>query len=283
MQQYIIKEIIGFEPKHIFECGQCFRWKLEGDGSYTNVIQGHVFNIKKEGKSAIINSDVPDPEKFMTKYLDLETDYSKIKQYLSSKGEKMQEAIKFGYGMRILRQEHWECLVSFIISANNFIPRIMKAVERLSEMLGEEIQFNEKAYYSFPTAEIFDKTPEDKLKLSGIGFRSKYIKSAARMVVSGEFDLDAIEKMDTVTARNELMRIPGVGPKIADCVMLYSYGKGDSFPTDVWIKRVVEELYLHREASLKDIQEFAKKEFGEMAGMAQQYLFYYARENKIGK
>jgi N-glycosylase/DNA lyase len=278
-----IENVQCFEPIHVFECGQCFRWHKESDGSYTGVVKEHVFNIRKSGQTISIQSEMPQPESFMSNYLDLTTDYSKIKQVLSLEDKIMKKATDFGYGMRILRQEHWECLASFILSANNFIPRIIRSVEIIAKMFGKPIEYEGKTYYSFPSANELVDVEEDKLELSGIGFRSKYIKHAARMVASGEIDLDAIEKMDTNTAREELMKIPGVGPKISDCALLYSYSKNDVFPTDVWIKRVVEELYLGREAKLTEIQDFARKKFGSLAGQAQQYLFYYARENKIGK
>ena len=283
MRIHSIENIQCFEPVHIFECGQCFRWHKEPEGSYTGVVKGHVFNIRKSGQTISIQSEMPQPERFMSNYLDLATDYSEIKEVLSSEDEIMKKATEFGYGMRILRQEHWECLASFILSANNFIPRIIRTVEIMARMFGKPIEYGERTYYSFPSANELVDVAEDKLGLCGIGFRGKYIKHAARMVASREIDLDAIEKMDTSTAREELMKIPGVGPKISDCVLLYSYARNDVFPTDVWIKRVVEELYLSREAKLFEIQDFARKKFGSLAGQAQQYLFYYARENRIGK
>jgi len=279
--QLVIRNIKDFEPKHTFECGQCFRWNRQLDDSYTGAVRGHVFNISKENGSIIVKSDMPDPEEILLDYLDLQTDYSTIKGELS-KDPIMSKAIDYGYGIRILKQEHWECLASFIISANNRIPMIMRSVENIARDFGKPIEFNGSTYFSFPPPEVIVDVNEDRLTLCGVGFRCKYIKHAARMVASGEVDLNALENMDSGSARGELMKIPGVGPKIADCVLLYSYGKSDVFPTDVWIKRVIEVLYFGREAKLPEIQEFARRKFGSLAGAAQQYLFYYARENKIG-
>ena len=278
---YTFENIKDFEPLHIFECGQCFRWRRQLDGSYTGVVQEHVFNVIKENNSVIIHADSDDLQDLFANYVDLKTEYAEIKKELQ--GDKiLKKAIDFGYGIRILKQDHWECLASFIISANNRIPMIMRAVENISEQFGKPIEFSTKIHYSFPNPEELVDVEEDRLALCGVGFRCKYIKHAARMVSAGEIDLKAIENMDSHSAREELMRIPGVGPKIADCVLLYSYGKPNVFPTDVWVKRVVEVLFFHREAKLTEIQEFAAKKFGDLAGFAQQYLFYYARENKIG-
>lgn len=279
--QLVIRNIKDFELKHTFECGQGFRWIRQLDNSYTGVVRGHVFNVSKEEDSIVVKSDMMNPEEIILDYLDLRTDYSTFKEELS-KDRVMSKAIDYGYGIRILKQEHWECLASFIISANNRIPMIMRSVENIARDFGKPIEFNGSTYFSFPPPEAIVDVNEYRLTLCGVGFRCKYIKHAARMVASGEVDLNAVVNMDSVSAREELMKIPGVGPKIADCVLLYSYGKSDVFPTDVWIKRVVEVLYFGREAKLSEIQEFARRKFGSLAGIAQQYLFYYARENKIG-
>ena len=280
--RFIIENVKNFEPLHTFECGQCFRWIRQFDGSYTGVIRGQVFNIKKNNDSLLeIKTSLTDCEEILQDYLDLKRDYAEIKSVLSEDSI-MKKAIDFGYGIRVLKQEHWECLASFIISANNRIPMIMRSVENIAKSFGKPVEFEGKIHFSFPEPEELVGIDEEKLALCGVGFRCKYIRHAARMVASGELDLNEVENMDSKTAREELMRIPGVGPKIADCVLLYSYGKPDVFPTDVWIKRVVEELYFGRDAKLPEIQNFAVSKFGSLAGFAQQYLFYYARENRIG-
>lgn len=276
----IFKNMEDFEPVHTFECGQSFRWIKQPDGSYTGVVKGNVFNVLKQDDSIIVECSSSDCRKMIEEYLDFDRDYSIIKDKLSE-DDILKKAVDFGYGIRILKQDHWECLASFIISANNRIPLIMRSVENIAKDFGKPVQFNKKTYYSFPQPEGLTGIEEEKLELCGVGFRCKYIKHAARMVSSGEVDLAALENMDSTAAREELMRIPGVGPKIADCVLLYSYGKTDVFPTDVWIKRVVEVLYFGRNTKLREIQEFARTKFGDIAGFAQQYLFYYARENKI--
>lgn len=278
----IIENIKDFNPVHIFECGQSFRWIRQEDGSYTGVARGRVVNMKYDAGALLIqNSNLQDFKDIWYDYLDLGTDYSEIKARLD-KDDMMHEAIKFGYGIRLLRQELWETLISFIISANNRIPRIMKTVGVISKVYGDELQFDGQSYYSFPGVEKLSGSSVEELDVCRGGFRCKYIIQSSRMIGEGKVNLKELAGMSTDQARDELMKLPGVGPKVADCVLLFSGTKQDVFPIDVWIKRVMEELYFKREATLREIQEFAADYFGELTGIAQQYLFYYARENGIG-
>jgi N-glycosylase/DNA lyase len=278
----IVQNVRDFNAVHIFECGQCFRWIRQDDGSYTGAAKGRVINIKfVNGTLEVSNSNAEDFRKIWFDYLDLGRDYSEIKKRLA-KDEVMKKAIDFGYGIRLLRQDVWETLISFIISANNRIPMIMKTVGAVSRLYGEKIQFQGENYYSFPDANKLSGSEIEQLEVCRAGFRCKYIIGTADKIKKGEVKLHELGDMKTDEARNELVRFPGVGPKVADCTLLYSGTKYDVFPTDVWVKRVMEELYFEREASFKEIQQFAKDYFGDLAGFAQQYLFYYARENKIG-
>ena len=278
----IVENVRDFDPVHIFECGQCFRWVRQPDNSFTGVVRGKVANISyQDGTLVIKNSSLKDFQDIWFEYLDLGRDYGEIKALLD-KDEHMKKAIEYGYGIRILKQDLWEVLISFIISANNRIPMIMKTVAAMSKLYGDEIQYDGMAYYSFPGADKLFEAGIEELEACRGGFRCKYILNTARMVKNGEVRLEELEGMDTGKAREELMKFPGVGPKVADCVLLYSGTKQDVFPTDVWVKRVMEELYFKREASFKEIQDFASSYFGDLAGFAQQYLFYYARENRIG-
>ncbi|MBS4538081.1 8-oxoguanine DNA glycosylase [Clostridium sp. D2Q-11] len=280
----ILKDVKNFEPKHIFECGQCFRWNREEDGSYTGVAYGKVLNVDKEGNDVIFsNTNKEDFEKIWYNYFDLGRDYDEIKLKLS-KDETLRKAIEFGEGIRILRQDEWEILISFITSANNRIPMIKRALETLSERYGDFIEeYNGKKYYSFPTAEALNHLSVDDIKSCYTGFRGKYILSAANIVDNREIDIYAIKNVSTEDARKDLILFPGVGPKVADCIMLFSMNKPDAFPIDVWVKRVMEYFYLDEDTKLKDIQKYSQNRFGELAGFAQQYLFYYARELGIGK
>lgn len=277
-----VRGVKDFNPVHIFECGQCFRWKRQQDGSYTGIAKKKVCNVKLEGESLILsNSSIQDFIEIWFDYFDLGRDYSKIKANLR-KDEIMAKAIDFGWGIRILRQDIWETLISFILSANNRIPMIMKTVEEISRAYGSEIYSGETIYYAFPDDENLAGTTIEQLEICKGGFRCKYISHTSILVNSLNADLKLLHGLNTAEARRYLQNLPGVGPKVADCVLLYSGTKQDVFPTDVWVKRVMEELYFKREASFREIQEFAAQYFGELAGFAQQYLFYYARENRIG-
>lgn len=280
----IIKNLEHFEPKHVFECGQCFRWEIEEDGSYTGVAYGKILNVRKDGEDIVFsNTSLEDFEEIWIDYFDLNRDYGEIKNKLS-KDPILKEAIGFGHGIRILKQDEWEMLISFIISANNRIPMIKKAIGLLSESYGEYIgEYNGRKYYSFPTAESLKDKSIEEIEGCKVGFRAKYILNSANMVCNKEIDIYGLKDLSTEASRNELMKFAGVGPKVSDCIMLFSMNKYDAFPIDVWVKRVMEYFYLKEDTSLKKIQEYGRDKFGEYAGYAQQYLFYYARELGIGR
>lgn len=278
----IIENVRDFNPVHVFECGQCFRWQKQDDGSYTGVARGRVANVAyRDGSLIVNNTNVHDFMNIWFEYFDLGSDYSGMKALLD-KDEHMNRAIRFGYGIRLLKQDLWETLISFIISANNRIPMIMKTVAAISRAYGRELYYEGKTYYSFPDAQRLAGATLEELEACRGGFRCKYIMQTSSKINKNEVLINNLYNMDTDAARAELMKLPGVGPKVADCVLLYSGTKRDVFPTDVWVKRVMEELYFKREASFKEIQDFAESYFGKLKGIAQQYLFYYARENRIG-
>ena len=281
----ILEGVSDFHPKHIFECGQCFRWKAQDDGSYTGVAKGRVINVSREGDKVYFkNTNLEDFNKIWKEYFDLDKDYTQIKNELSKIDKYLEKATEFGWGIRLLKQDPWEMIISFIISSNNRIPMIQKAIGLLSEHYGEFIEeYREVKYYSFPKPESLNGLTVDDLSGCKTGFRAKYIIAAAEIVASKEIDIYALKSMDTEVARKELMRFAGVGPKVSDCIMLFSMGKQDAFPIDVWVKRVMEHFYLDEDTKLKDIQIYADEKFGDLAGFAQQYLFYYARELGIGK
>jgi len=278
----IVEGIKDFNPVHIFECGQCFRWFRQDDGSYTGIARGRVVNVRcSDGRLGIENTTPEDFKDIWFEYFDLGRDYSYIKQRLAN-DKILKKAIQFGYGIRILKQDIGETLISFIISANNRIPMIMKVVAAISKVYGEEVQFNGRSYYAFPDMNRLSNSTLEQLEVCKGGFRCKYIIKTSGMIRDNEVNLERLTHMSTEAARSELTRLPGVGDKVADCTLLYSGIKLNVFPTDVWVKRVMEELFFKREASHEEIQNFAQERFGELAGVAQQYLFYYARENKIG-
>lgn len=268
-----------FELAHIFECGQCFRWKKQSDGSYIGVVKNGIISVTKNNGAININSNI-DSKEAIYNYFDLSTDYSSIKEVLSKDDINLKEALKYGYGIRILNQDPWEMLISFIISAANNIPRISKTIENISKAYGQKICFENEEYYLFPTPEELSKATIEDLRELNLGFRDKYVYNATRLVLNNEVDLDKISLMPYKEAKKELVKIPGVGEKVADCILLFSMQKKESFPVDTWIKKVMSELYLDSQ-NVKKISEYADMKFGQYAGIAQQYLFYWRRENSV--
>lgn len=282
----IIDKIKDFEPKHIFECGQCFRWDKEEDGSYTGVANGKVLNVKLEGDTLILdNTNLDDYHRIWHNYFDMDRDYSAIKAELAQMDEHLYNATIFGQGMRILNQDTFEIVISFIISARNAIPMIKRSVAFLSKALGEEIgEYRGKKYYSFPTPKALSSCDEQVLIDSKVAFRKGYIRDASYIQHSLQMDMYKLRNLPTDMARKELMTIPGVGPKVSDCILLFGLSKYDVFPVDVWVQRVMHEFYIEKEMKdLKKIREFGIDMFKDKSGIAQQYLFYYAREKGIGR
>lgn len=279
-----IKNLIEFDPKDIFTCGQCFRFYEEDDESFTIVAYGKVLNIKKEEDDIyIIGSNEEDFKNIWYKYFDLEKDYKKIEKALSI-DPVMKKAISYGKGIRILNQEKFETIISFIISANNGISRIRKSIEKISNLYGNYItEDKNRIYYSFPSPSVLkDIDPLEIREKTKVGFRDKRIVESSKMIYNKDINIEEISKLSLQAQREELMKLPGVGPKVADCILLFSFERNESFPVDVWIKRVMEELYIKEEIQKKEVAQKGREIFGSYAGFANQYLFYYGRENKIG-
>lgn len=285
-QIYKINNQKTFELKDIFECGQCFRWNEEKDGSYTGVIKDGVINVKKEGEEIIFTGKCQnDLKETIENYFDLSRNYEEIKEKLSKIDNYLKTSIDYGKGIRILNQDLWETIISFIISANNNIPRIKGIIERISKKYGNEIQWKGNKYYTFPTTEqLKDVTVEEYRKL-GLGFRDIRLYETTHKILEKEIDLDRLKtNSNTLEVREELLKLSGVGPKVADCILLFSELKRfDTFPIDVWVRRVMNDLYIKEsdesKVSKKKIEELAEAKFGDLKGLAQQYLFYWRREN----
>lgn len=273
-----------FELADIFECGQCFRWNKEENGSYTGVFHKNVLNVDKKDDEVIFKGICEgNIEKICTDYFDLNRDYSKIKEELSKIDDNLKTSVEYGKGIRILNQDLWETIISFIISANNNIPRIKGIIERLSKAYGEKIEYEGKDYYTFPNPEQLKNVSVQDFRNLGLGFRDIRLYETTHMILDKEVDLNKLSKMPTKKAREELLRLAGVGPKVADCILLFSTLKRfDVFPIDVWVRRVMNELYIKNEDENKvtknEIQKLANEKFGAMQGLAQQYLFYWKRE-----
>lgn len=281
----ILKETKDFDPVHIFECGQCFRWIKEDDGSYTGVAKGKVINVKKDGANIVIdNTNKEDFENIWYDYFDLGRDYTSLKKELAQHDENLKKAVDFGWGIRILQQDSWEMLISFIISSNNRIPMIQRAINNISEKYGKEIcEYRGRKYFAFPSPEELSKASIEELRECKTGFRDKYIYHTNKMVIEENLNMEDFIEMDSEVCHKELMKFKGVGAKVADCIALFGMRKYDSFPVDVWVKRVMQEFYGAEDMSLPKMRKYGMELFGEKAGFAQQYLFYYVRELEIGK
>lgn len=301
-QKYILENQNSFELKDIFECGQCFRWNEQEDGSYIGVIKNGVIQVKKEKKICKEKNGAKEINKtkeiitftgkcdgnfkeIVEEYFDLNRDYEKIKKQLENIDEYLKTSIEYGKGIRILNQDLWETIISFIISANNNIPRIKGIIERISQKYGNEIEWNEKKYYTFPTQEQLKDVTVQEFRNLGLGFRDIRLYETTQMILNKEVDLEKLRKNpNTQEVRNELLKLSGVGPKVADCILLFSDLKRfDVFPIDVWVRRVMNDLYIKEsdesKVSKTKIEKLAEEKFGDLKGLAQQYLFYWRREN----
>lgn len=262
----IIKNIVPFDLALTLDCGQAFRWVLTEDGCFEGIAMGKYLKIKQVDTDLIFyNTTEEEYESVWKYYFDFERDYGKILEK-ARKDELLNRITKDCGGIRLLKQDPWEALCSFIISQNNNIPRIKGIITRLCENFGDKIEGG----YTFPTAQkLANLTIEDLAPLRS-GFRAKYILSAAKKC-SSEIDLSRLHTMTIDEARDILMTITGVGPKVADCTLLFGLGFHNAFPMDVWMKRAMAVLFNNK---LPD-------GFSDCAGIIQQYIFHYARTEKI--
>lgn len=283
----IIESVRDFDLDHIFDCGQCFRWEKDLSGKYFGTAFDRIVSMsydKQFERLTIHGSDKEDFENIWRRYLDLDRDYSKIKKSLAQKDDVIARAIDYGQGIRILNQDKWETLISFIISQNNNIPRIKKCINALAETLGEKIgEYEGKDFYSLPSYETLAKAELEDLAPCRLGYRAKYLIKTAQQVSQEGYE--KLERLGSVEVSSEetfetLKKYCGVGPKVANCIALFSMGKIDRFPIDVWVKKVMNQLYGIDENDLKAMEKFAACNFGQYGGIAQQYLFYYITHNK---
>lgn len=273
-------EISDFNPRHTFLCGQCFRWDSEDGERWTGIALGQSISLSWDGNACTFYN--MSKQEFMdkwVKYFDLETDYELAKNILSKKDEHLYQAVIHGSGIRLLRQDFYETLFSFLISQNNNIPRIKKIIDSLSMNFGIPL---ENGRYGFPGITALADATLESINTCRGGYRCRYISDTAKRLRDLPTFRDDIYKLQPEKAREVLMSLPGVGPKVADCVLLYSGIDRTAFPIDRWVKRVMETLYFKKETDEKSIRQFSREYFGELSGIAQQYLFYYAREKKIG-
>jgi len=281
-----IESVRDFHAAQTFECGQCFRFTREENGSYTGVVRGHFANIfynNEEDRVTVFSDYLPGSEalreKFWRDFLDLDRDYAQIKRRLSANDPVLETAILSAGGIRILHQEPWETLVSFVISQNNHIPRIRGCIETLCRHFGERIgSFQGRDLYAFPTIRRLASLPVSELNVCKLGYRAQYIAELAHQVdVDGGAFLATGDTADPEKLEAYLRSLSGVGPKVAHCVMLFAMRRFESFPIDVWMRRAMSELYGFAEEDEEGMHTHARERFGDDAGLAQMYLFHYMR------
>lgn len=291
MEPLILKGIRDFDLEHTFACGQCFRWNRQPDGSYLGVAHGKVLRLERVDADLILHHVTEeDYQQIWREYLDLDRDYRALKAHLASRDEILGEATRFGHGIRILNQDPWETLVSFLLSQNSNIPRIKQCIEALCVSFGEPISsgltegsFEEGGtgprYFAFPTPERLASLSLSDLDLCRLGYRAKYVLETAKVVaLDGGKTLAGLRGGSESEAMEYLLSLCGVGPKVASCIMLFALKQHHSFPVDVWVRKVMEEYYGLHGATPNQIDAFATERFGSHRGFAQQYLFYYIRE-----
>ena len=261
-------------------CGQSFRWKKDGDGFVAPAL-GRVVRVCQNDCDISIYPCKKGEEKDWLAYFDLDRDYAAIEKRLSV-DEQLSMCIGSASGIRVFAQEPFETLITFIISANNNIGRIAGIVERLCALCGEKAELDGKESYLFPKPESIAALEESELVRIGSGYRAPYIKKSAA-IIAGGYQLEKLRDMPLDIARKELLKFPGVGPKVADCVLLFGLGHTDAFPVDVWIGRAMSEIYFDGESPKKKQLEAAIRALGSESGIVQQYIFHYARQTALGK
>ena len=273
--------ITGYDTLNLdstLHCGQAFRWKKVGSENVA-CVREELLAVEDRGSSLILHEPTDDKLGILVSYLRLEESHAEIEDRLSKMDDIMKEAVSYSSGLRLVDQEPFECLISYIISANNSIPLITRAINNISAKWGSERKYKGQSYFTFPSPQALKNATEEELFECKTGFRAGYLTNAIARVNTKELDLEAVKTMDYMEAKKALLEQKGVGDKVADCVLLFSMGKFEAFPVDIWIDRIVRNLYLNgNEVSKKKVREWGEARFKDLAGYAQEYLFAYARE-----
>jgi len=311
-----------FHLDHIFDCGQCFRWNRDAGGSYVGTAGGRIARMEflpaeadrvvrgqlrpcTEGVVRITQaafrdrngaaSSADEDMRFWREYLDMDRDYGRIKRSLARGDKAMARAIREGEGIRLLKQDLWETMVSFIISQNNNIPRIKGCIEILCREFGEPViggiestlaandvesenWYNSGSWYNIPRPEVLASLSREDLEVCRLGYRAPYLIDTARQVLEqGGMDAVKAQLAQAEDVTSALIDFAGVGPKVASCIALFGAGRADAFPIDVWMRRAMHTVYGIDEKNLRAMERYAAEHFGKYGGYAQQYLFYYIR------
>ena len=277
---YILEGVEDFLLSQTLECGQCFHFAKIGEEDYIISAKGRILHLQQsENTLVFFDTTEKEYEEIWEHYFDLDRDYAHIKKVLLDKDDSLKPAIDKMWGVRILNQDFFETMISFIISQNQQIPRIKQIVANLSETYGVKGE----GLDIFPDADGIIAGGEEGIRMCKTGFRAKYIMDACIKYKAGELEEAALREMTYEDCVEKLKSVKGIGEKVANCIALFALGKRNAFPIDVWMKRIMEDLYFGGETPNAKIAEFARERFGEYGGYAQQYLFYYGKTNKIGK
>lgn len=259
--------IQNFDLAQICQSGQCFRMKEKSENLYSVIAGNHYLELEQQGRECIFYCDETEFYGFWEEYFDLEGDYASYIQKIAPNDIYLSRAAEFGCGIRILRQDLWEMIVSFLISQQNNITRIRRCIENICERYGEALlNVHGETFYAFPTPESLAGLEENALMECNLGYRSKYVVRAARSVVNGEFALEAVRQMPYGEAREALLELFGVGGKVADCICLFALHQLEAFPVDTHIKQALQIHYK---------RGFPKRRYQGIQGVMQQYIFYY--------
>jgi N-glycosylase/DNA lyase len=274
----------SFLISQILECGQSFRYKHIENNIYDIIAFEKRIRINQVGKHVYMDCSNEEYNRLWVRYFDMDRDYEQIQSVLVKIDPVLKKAITEKKGLRILRQAPFEMLLTFILSQNKAIPQIKVLVERLCETYGQMVLDHYGSYYTFPTAEVLAEVSVEAWRKLKVGFRAPYLYDAIQKVVEGVIDFAAIEEMEDNMARDKLMEINGVGQKVADCILLFAFGRVEVFPLDIWVRRMMTHAYFNDQMITDQIiLEFADRYFKGLGGLAQQYLFYYGRDHQIGK
>lgn len=268
-----------FNLEETVTCGQIFRFFKQEDGSYDIILKDRVINVFMNDNILCVSSNnEKDLKKIVINYFDLDNDYALMDKFLINSDKKIVPAVEFSKGLMMIRQDPFETIIEYIISANNGVPQIASALNNIARKYGKKIDFNDKEYYLFPQYKDLKDVSIEDFRSCKVGFRDKYLKAMVDKLNNNEIDLNEFYKLDTQNALNKLMENVGIGPKVASCILLFAYQKYDVFPIDTWVKKIMKQDYgIEGEAN---IRKFASKTYGKYSGIAIQYLFNYGRNKK---
>jgi len=272
-------DITHFNLKETLTSGQTFRFtetEIDGFKGFLGYVENYFIKVYQKDNSLVIYSNNNDPL-YWQSYFNLDVDFDEILESISRDNLVKEAMTHYDFGIRLIKQNLFETIITFLCSQNNSIPNITRIINNLCMTYGEKITYEDMEYYAFPTVESLSNADLDTLKQCKTGYRNEYILNSSKAILNKEIDLDNIINLNTDDAKVELMKLHGIGPKVADCILLFSLRKYDAFPTDVWVKKIMQQKYNVESKNEKNKREKGREIFGPYAGYAQQYLFHYYR------